>query len=302
MGDSWKLRYVKQDRIGEGAYGSVWKVNDLCSGKTRAMKTIKQKGDLKESCQDGIFFGSIREVAALKQLKSHPRIIELLDVKVDDHCVRMVFPFVQLDLANFIQRIPRKRRLNPKLIRSIMRQILEGVVACHASGIIHRDLKPQNILITDNFDIKITDFGLSRPLDPVPRRYTRKVATLWYRAPELLLGQEYYGSPIDIWSVGCIFVDVATTTTAFMGENCELDQLFKIFQQLGTPTEEQWPGISKLPAYDEAFPRWEPKPWETLMPHLCSSGMDLLKELLRYDPEARPSAATALKHSYFDQE
>lgn len=123
--------------------------------------------------------------------------------------------------------------------------------------------------------------------------------TLWYRAPEILLGSKIYACPVDMWSVGCIFSEMATLTPLFPGDS-EIDELYKIFRVLGTPNESVWPGVTKLPDYKPTFPQWKPMDLAQLIPDLEPAGIDLLKKMLVYEPSKRISAKEALKHPYFD--
>lgn len=128
-----------------------------------------------------------------------------------------------------------------------------------------------------------------------------QVVTLWYRAPEILLGSKFYSTAVDIWSVGCVFAEMVTGKALFPGDS-EIDQLFRIFHTLGTPSEATWPGISQLPDYQSSFPKWNRKELEEIMPSLGPEGQELLLQLLRYDPSQRISAKTALAHPYFSTE
>ncbi|KAJ8396311.1 hypothetical protein AAFF_G00018880 [Aldrovandia affinis] len=128
--------------------------------------------------------------------------------------------------------------------------------------------------------------------------FAEMVVTLWYRAPEILLGCKYYSTAVDIWSIGCIFAEMATERPLFPGDS-EIDQLFRIFRKLGTPNEEVWPGVTRLPDYKSRFPRWAPQGLSQITPKLQPSGHNLLQQLLRYDPSQRVSAKTALTHPYF---
>lgn len=188
----------------------------------------------------------------------------------------------------------------------------------------HRDLKPQNILIgtrtsqgTDEVEyiVKLADFGLSRTYGFSPRPLTTLVVTLWYRAPELLLGCDMYDKTVDVWSVGCIFLELAhpNKAVAFPGINT-LDQLFKIFMLLGTPypsspspshpgyayPELLWPDISRYPYYSVSYPQWPPRAWDVIAPRLDEDGHDLLARMLSYSPSTRIHAAAALQQPYFE--
>ena len=181
-----------------------------------------------------------------------------------------------------------------------MFQILEGIVYCHQRRIVHRDLKPQNMLISkDGSTVKLADFGLARAFGIPVRVYTHEVVTLWYRAPEVLLGAARYSTPVDIWSIGCIFAEMVTGSALFHGDS-EIDQLFRVFRTLGTPCEELWPGVSQLPDFKSSFPSWKSNVLKAVVPGLCDDGLDLLTKSLIYDPQRRISGKACLLHPYFD--
>ena len=168
----------------------------------------------------------------------------------------------------------------------------------HSNGILHRDIKPQNILISANRILKYADFGLSRTIDIPLKKYTKEIETLWYRAPELMLGESKYSFNVDIWALGCLFAEMITKKPLFMGDS-QVDQLFKIFSVFGTPNEESWNGVTNLPFYKDSFPRFKPIGIEKLVPGLDACGIDLLKKLLCMDPRKRISAKEAMAHSFF---
>ena len=185
------------------------------------------------------------------------------------------------------------------LIVSYTSQILEGLQYCHSNGVMHRDLKPQNILVTRDGGLKIADFGLARHFTPTSKPLTIDVITRWYRAPEILLGCNTYNSSVDIWSVGCIVAEMFTKKPLFPGES-EIDQLHKIFKILGTPTVDVCPGLLSLPHWRNSFPEWEKVPFKVLMPpSICVQGVNLIENLLVYNPMIRLSALTALEHPFF---
>ena len=165
---------------------------------------------------------------------------------------------------------------------------MRGIYYCHAHRILHRDLKPQNLLIDKAGNLKLADFGLARAFGIPLRTYTHEVVTLWYRAPEVLLGSRHYSTAIDMWSVGCIFAEMAMKGPLFPGDS-EIDEIFRIFRTLGTPTDEIWPGVKSLPDYKASFPQWTGVSLAKAVPQLDGNGLDLLKAMLVYDPAGRIS-------------
>lgn len=163
----------------------------------------------------------------------------------------------------------------------------------------HRDLKPQNLLVTKDGVLKVADFGLARAFCPPIRPLTHEVVTLWYRPPEILLGSQTYAPPMDMWAVGTIIVEMVTKKAMFPGD-CEIDELFKIFRVLGTPSEKTWEGVSTLRDFNVAFPNWPRLNIAKFAPGLDKHGVDLVDQCLKYPPIARISAKAALVHPYFD--
>ena len=170
---------------------------------------------------------------------------------------------------------------------------------CHDRRVLHRDLKPQNLLINkESLELKLADFGLARAFGIPVRSYTHEVVTLWYRAPDVLMGSRKYSTPVDLWSVGCIFGEMSSGRPLFPGTS-DADQLTKIFKILGTPTEQSWPGMLDLPEYKSDFEIFPPQSMGTLTPTLEPAGQELLSQLLRFDPQQRISAKKALQDDYF---
>jgi serine/threonine protein kinase len=191
--------------------------------------------------------------------------------------------------------------LRPETLRLLMWQLLQGVDCAHSKSCLHRDIKPDNLLVEHRTGrLVIAGWGLSRAITIPVGQLTHEVVTLWYRAPEILLGGAHYSMPVDMWSVGAVFAELAKGTPLFPSDNMEIDQIMYIFQALGTPTDEVWQGVSHFPDYQACFPKFKRKPLRELVPQLCDQGLDLLDKLLQYDPAKRISARAALSHPYFN--
>uniref|UniRef100_A0A6J0URG1 Cyclin-dependent kinase 3 n=1 Tax=Pogona vitticeps TaxID=103695 RepID=A0A6J0URG1_9SAUR len=291
--DTFQDVFQKVEKIGEGTYGVVYKARNKQTGQLVALKKIRL-----DSETEGVPSTAIREISLLKELK-HPNIVRLLDVVHSQKKLYLVFEYLNQDLKKYMDS-SHTGGLPMSLIKSYLYQLLQGVSFCHSHRVIHRDLKPQNLLINEMGAIKLADFGLARAFGVPLRTYTHEVVTLWYQAPEILLGCKYYSTAVDIWSIGCIFAEMVTRKALFPGDS-EIDQLFRIFRALGTPTESLWPGVTQLPDYKANFPKWPRKDLKVVIPHLDRDGRDLLAQLLLYDPNKRISAKAALTHQYFWQ-
>jgi len=186
------------------------------------------------------------------------------------------------------------------IAKSFLFQLLKGVAFCHEHRVLHRDLKPQNLLINRKGELKLADFGLARAFGiPVRNNYSHEVVTLWYRAPDVLMGSKKYSTPIDIWSTGCIFAEMITGRPLFPGKDPN-DELQRIFKLMGTPNEEMWPTITELPEYRKDFTVYPTQSLQVLVPGLEESGYDLIGQMLKYNPAQRITAEKALSHPFFD--
>ena len=284
-------KYVKLDKVGEGTYGVVYKCQNKNTKDYVALKKLRLENE-----DEGIPSTAMREISILKQMK-HPNIVKLVDLIHGDKKLYLVFEFMDYDLKKFLDM--NGGPLPPQLVKSYLYQITSAIRYCHSKRILHRDLKPQNLLIDKSGVIKLADFGLARAFGVPIKTLTHEVLTLWYRAPEILLGQKEYSTPVDIWSLGLIFFEMAHRKPLFAGDS-EIDQIFKIFQMHGTPNEKTWPGITKLPEFKLTFPQFRPKGLKEYNTNIDEVGLDLLWQMIQIDPGKRISAKRALNHPYFD--
>ncbi|XP_075976427.1 cyclin-dependent kinase 2-like [Anticarsia gemmatalis] len=284
--------YSRVEKIGEGTYGVVYKAKERQTGKEIALKKIKLENE-----PEGVPSTALREISVLRGLR-HPAVVQLLDVLLADNKLFLVFEFLHMDLKRLMDITKGPLRLD--LAKSYLRQLLEGVAYCHAHRVLHRDLKPQNLLVDAEGSIKLADFGLARAFGIPVRAYTHEVVTLWYRAPEILLGAKFYSTAVDVWSLACIYAEMVSGRTLFPGDS-EIDQLFRVFRALGTPGERVWAGARRLPEYRAAFPRWPAKPARALLPAAARAAPHapaLFEAMLRYEPSERVPARAALAHPY----
>ncbi|XP_067891848.1 cyclin-dependent kinase 2-like isoform X2 [Heterodontus francisci] len=193
--------FQKVEKIGEGTYGVVYKAMNKVTGEMVALKKIRLDAEM-----EGVPSTAIREISLLKEL-NHPNIVKLLDVIHSEKKLYLVFEFLNQDLKKYMDSAP-PTGLPLQLVKSYLFQLLQGVAFCHSHRVLHRDLKPQNLLINDAGAIKLADFGLARAFGVPVRTYTHEVVTLWYRAPEILMGCKFYSTAVDVWSIGCIFAEM----------------------------------------------------------------------------------------------
>uniref|UniRef100_A0ACB8GD04 Uncharacterized protein n=2 Tax=Sphaerodactylus townsendi TaxID=933632 RepID=A0ACB8GD04_9SAUR len=238
---------------------------------------------------------NLREVKSLKKL-NHANVVKLKEVIRENDNLYFVFEYMK---ENLYQLMKERNKLFPETtIRNIMYQILQGLAFIHKHGFFHRDLKPENLLCMGPELVKIADFGLAREIRSKPP-YTDYVSTRWYRAPEVLLRSTNYSSPIDIWAVGCIMAEVYTLRPLFPGCS-EIDTIFKICQVLGTPKKNDWPeGYRLASTMNFRWPQCVPNNLKTLIPNASSEAIQLMRDMLQWDPKKRPMAYQALRYPYF---
>ena len=283
--------YKRGELLGEGTFGKVYRACEQGSGRTVAIKRLHNATSSKEGAE----LPMLREIMLLHELK-HENIVELIDVYCQDGAIHLVFEYCVTDMEAVIRDVAGQE-LNAARIKGYMLGTLQGVAAIHENWVVHRDLKPGNLFLTADGVVKVGDFGLARVYGSPERRYTGQVVTRWYRAPELLFGAKFYGTSIDLWSVGCIFAELLLRVPYFPGSS-DIDQLSKIFTALGTPSEEAWPGVSSLPDYI-AFREQKGSTMRELFIAASDDTLELLQALLTFNPTQRPSARAALEHKYF---
>ncbi|XP_053738786.1 serine/threonine-protein kinase MAK-like isoform X2 [Synchiropus splendidus] len=283
-------RYVSLKQLGDGTYGSVVLAKSRDTGELVAIKRMKRKFYSWDECLN------LREVKSLKKL-THANVVKLKEVIREHEHLYFVFEYMKENLYQLMNQREDKK-FSEKEIRNILFQVLTGLAFVHKHGYFHRDLKPENLLCTGPELVKLADFGLAREIRSQPP-YTDYVSTRWYRAPEVLLKSVCYSSPIDIWAVGCIMAELYTLRPLFPG-NSEVDEIFKICQVLGTLKKSDWPdGFVLASAMNFRFPKCVPISLRSLIPNASEEAIVLMKDMLQWDPEKRPSAAQALRYPYF---
>ena len=283
-------KYEMTEKIGEGTYGIVYKARELSTKDVVAIKKIRFQHE-----DEGIPSTAVREVSLLKALR-HPNIVLLKEVVYHNENLNLVFEYSEMDLKKLLKKL--KDPFEKPRVKHFMKQLMEGLAYCHRKRVMHRDLKPHNLLIDCNDRLQLADFGLARTFTLPIREYTHEVITLWYRSPEILLGQKIYSTPADIWSAGCIFAEMILGTPLCPGDS-EIDQIFKIFRLFGTPNEKTWPGVSQLPDWKNTFPKFKRLSLEDTIPNISDLELDLLSKMLVLDPDRRLNSEEVLRHPYF---
>ncbi|KAI8059203.1 serine/threonine-protein kinase pef1 [Gongronella butleri] len=289
-------RYQRLEKLGEGTYATVYK------GRSRLNQEVVALKEIHLDAEEGAPSTAIREISLMKELK-HPNIMRLMDVIHTENKLVLVFEFMDQDLKKYMDAHAKATHgaLDLPTIKKFMYQLLRGIAYCHENRVLHRDLKPQNLLINKRGELKLGDFGLARAFGIPVNTFSNEVVTLWYRAPDVLLGSRMYSTSIDIWSAGCIMAEMYTGRPLFPGTTND-DQLQRIFRMMGTPTEQTWPNVSQLPEYAKANQQYyPPQTIYQILPSIDPHGLDLLNRMLQYQPQLRITAKEALNHAYFDQ-
>lgn len=247
---------------------------------------------------------AIRELKHLQEL-SHPNIITLHSVfSSKDQNLNLVLEYLPLGDLEMLIKDTEGVRYGAADIKAWMGMLSRGIWFCHSQFVLHRDIKPNNLLIAADGAIKIADFGLARSFSDPYRPMTSNVITRWYRPPELLFGAKHYSGAVDIWSVALVFAELVLRTPYIAGDT-EVHQVNLVCQAVGTPTEENWPGVSKLPEYTVPEP---PNPvrgrdyYLSMFGTAGLEGVDLLMKMLVLDPRNRITAQQVLEHAWWRSE
>ncbi|XP_064600510.1 cyclin-dependent kinase-like 1 [Liolophura sinensis] len=286
-------KYEKIAKIGEGSYGVVFKCRNRDTGQLIAIKKFVESED-----DPLIKKIAMREIRMLKQLK-HPNLVNLIEVFRRKKRLHLVFEYVDHTVLNELDRNPRG--VPEHMVKKIIHQTIQAVNFCHQHNCIHRDVKPENILITRQGIIKLCDFGFARLLTGPGDEYTDYVATRWYRAPELLVGDTQYGPPVDIWAIGCVFAELLTGQALWPGRS-DVDQLYLIKKTLGDllprhvqifSTNTFFKGMS-IPEADRL------EPLDEKFCHASPLALSFMKGCLTMDPAQRLTCSDLLSHPYMD--
>ncbi|KAL7722643.1 Mitogen-activated protein kinase [Entamoeba marina] len=290
------LRILKKydivQKIGKGAYGVVWKAIDKQSQDVVALKKIFDAFQNATDAQR-----TFREIMYLQRME-HENIVQLEYVMKaeNNRDIYLALEYMETDLHAVI----RANILEDIQIRYIIYQLLKALKYLHSAGIVHRDIKPSNLLLNSDCLMKVGDFGLARSLDKESLQ-TDYVETRWYRAPEILLGSQKYSFGIDLWSVGCILGEIINGKPLFPGSST-LNQLDKIIEATGQPTSEDLEVIDSPLSMNllSSLPPKDAKPLQEICPKASQDCLDLMKYLLSFNPQKRPTAEQALECAFVE--
>ncbi|XP_045485894.1 cyclin-dependent kinase-like 4 isoform X2 [Pieris rapae] len=288
-------RYEKLAKLGEGSYGLVYKCRNRETGEIVAIKKFVENED-----DPLIRKIALREIRMLKNLK-HPNLVNLIEVFRRKRKLHLVFEYCDHTVLHEMEKYPAGC---PELLsKQIIWQTLQGVAYCHRHNCIHRDVKPENILLTSDGVVKLCDFGFARMISP-GESYTDYVATRWYRAPELLVGDTMYSMPVDVWAIGCVFAELLSSEALWPGKS-DLDQLYLIRKTLGDLLPRHMTIFSQN-SFFQGLALPEPTTVETLEKKIPSRYanneliVDFLKRCLDKDPMMRWSCEQLLRHPIFE--
>lgn len=300
LAESTSVYYRKpgnESVVGSGTYGKVFKAIHVYTKQLAALKKIRMEGE-----KDGFPVTAVREIKLLQSLK-HDNVVCLQEVMVENNDCFMVFEYLSHDLTGLLNHPTFKLEHAHK--KHLGKQLFEGLNYLHRRGVLHRDIKAANILVSNIGQLKLADFGLARFFSKHGQPdYTNRVITIWYRSPELLLGETQYGPGVDIWSAACVMVEIFTRHAIFPGDGGEINQLDKIYNVLGTPTVSDWPRLAEMAWFELLRPteRRLNTFAEKYQDRLTPAAFELLQAMFLYDPSKRPTAGDVLEHPYFTTE
>lgn len=288
--------FEKLNRVGEGTYGIVYRARDTKSNEIVALKRVRMERE-----KDGLPISTLREISLLINL-NHENVVELRNVAVGKNMdsIFLVMDYCEQDIASLLDNMSSP--FTEAQVKCIMLQLLRGLQYLHARYIIHRDLKVSNLLMTDQGCVKIADFGLARVVAQ-PRRgnLTPRVVTLWYRAPEVLLGSKNQTTAIDMWATGCILAELLLHKPLLPGKN-EIQQIELIIDLLGTPNDRLWPELKELSILENYSLKHQPyNNLKHSFTWLSASGLRLLNFMFLYHPGKRATAIECLQSAYFKE-
>lgn len=290
-------KYENLGLVGEGSYGMVMKCRNKDSGRIVAIKKFLESDDDKMVKKI-----AMREIKLLKQLR-HENLVNLLEVCKKKKRWYLVFEFVDHTILDDLKLFPNG--LDYQVVQKYLFQIINGIGFCHSHNIIHRDIKPENILVSQSGVVKLCDFGFARTLAAPGEVYTDYVATRWYRAPELLVGDVKYGKAVDIWAIGCLVIEMLMGQPLFPGES-DIDQLHHIMTCLGNLIPRHQELFYKNPVFAGVrlpeIKDIEAEPLESRYPKLPEVVISLAKKCLHIDPDKRPFCADLLHHDFFQMD
>ncbi|XP_039606077.1 cyclin-dependent kinase-like 2 [Polypterus senegalus] len=288
-------KYENLGLVGEGSYGLVMKCKNKSNGRIVAIKKFLESEEDKMVKKI-----AMREIKLLKQLR-HDNLVNLLEVCKKKRRWYLVFEFVERTVLDDLEQFPNGME-NSK-VKKYLFQILRAVAFCHSHNIIHRDIKPENILVSQNGVVKLCDFGFARTMAAPGELYTDYVATRWYRAPELVVGDTKYGKAVDVWAIGCLVVEMLTGEPLFPGDS-DIDQLYHIIKCLGNLTPRHQELFHRNPVFAGVrLPEIQQvEPLEKTFPKLHSITLSLVKKCLHIDPDKRSSCSELLRHEYFTRD
>jgi len=312
MNSAIASRYVKGPKLGEGTYAIVY------SGHLRSdpstLVAIKKFKIQSSQQREGIAQDTIREIKYLSEL-SHPSIVALLDVfSTKDQNINMVIEYFSNGNLEQLIKDPTVT-YGAADVKAWMGMLCRAIYYCHSNFVLHRDIKPNNLLIAADGEVKLADFGLARCFADPSRRMSHGVITLWYRPPELLYGARHYSGAVDVWSIGMVFAELllrrpyapadVSDPNDLMTSAGEIAQIDRICEAVGTPNEDNWPGVSMLPNYvasEKVVPVRGREFYMGMFPTAGNVGVDLLMAMLRLDPRKRVTARGILEHAWWRTE